>query len=87
MRKRAVRQVREGQSPEIVAKALGINRTTIYDWLSLYRRGGWSALEAGRRGGRPLHESRTLATLRDTLLPKLLGGDMQLGEDPKDLPQ
>ena len=25
--------VQEGQSPEAVGKAFGLNRTTIYDWL------------------------------------------------------
>ena len=27
-----------------------------------------------------LHQSRTLATLRDTLLPKLLSGEIGIGE-------
>jgi transposase len=52
LRKRAVGCVQNGQSPESVAKALEINRTTIYDWLSLYRHGGWGALDAKKRGGR-----------------------------------
>jgi len=53
MRARAVRSVQNGQSPEIVAQALGINRTTIYDWLAKYRRGGWGALKAKPVPGRP----------------------------------
>lgn len=53
LRKRAVSSVQEGQSPEIVAKALCINRVTIYGWLARYRNGGWHALEARKRGGRP----------------------------------
>jgi len=52
IRTRAVKAVQEGQSPEVVAKCHGINRTTIYDWLALYRQGGWHALEARKRGGR-----------------------------------
>lgn len=52
LRKRGVASVQQGESPEVVARALGINRTTIYDWLSLYRAGGWSALEAKKRGGK-----------------------------------
>jgi transposase len=52
LRKRAVSSVQEGQSPVSVAKAMGINRTTIYDWLSLCRHGGWDALNAKKRGGR-----------------------------------
>lgn len=53
LRHRAVTQVQAGESPEVVAAAIGINRTTIYDWLRLYRRGGKPALDAKRRGGRP----------------------------------
>src|ERR1700751_1897095 len=53
MRARAVRIVQNGQSPEVVAQALGINRTTIYDWLAKYRRGGWNALKAKPVPGRP----------------------------------
>jgi transposase len=52
LRKQAVLQVQSGESPELVAKGLGINRTTIYDWLALYRKGGWGALKAKKRGGR-----------------------------------
>jgi transposase len=47
-----VASVQDGQSPEIVAQALGINRVTIYGWLSRYRHGGWDALDAKKRGGR-----------------------------------
>lgn len=53
LRKRGVSSVQEGQSPEIVAKALSINRVTIYGWLARYRNGGWGALDARKRGGRP----------------------------------
>src|ERR1700758_1445297 len=52
-RRRAVMAVQEGQSPEAVGKAFGINRTTIYDWLAQYRRGGWDALKAKPVPGRP----------------------------------
>ena len=52
LRKQAVLQIQGGTSPEIVAMGLGINRTTIYDWLALYRNGGWGALKAKKRGGR-----------------------------------
>jgi transposase len=52
LRKRAVQAVQAGESPEVVSKTLGINRTTIYDWLAAYRREGWHALEARKRGGR-----------------------------------
>ncbi len=53
LRKRGVASVQDGQSPEVVARALGINRVTIYGWLSRYRHGGWGALDANKRGGRP----------------------------------
>jgi len=53
LRKRAVRSVQDNQSPEIVAKALGIDRRTLYGWLARYRNGGWDALDAKKRGGRP----------------------------------
>jgi transposase len=52
LRKRGVYSVQNGQSPEIVAKALGINRVTMYGWLSRYRNGGMGALDARKRGGR-----------------------------------
>jgi transposase len=53
LRIRAVQQVQSGASPEVVAEALGINRTTIYDWLAKYRAGGWHALRAKPISGRP----------------------------------
>ena len=40
LRFRAVGMVQKEESPEVVGKALGLNRTTIY-WLAMYRRGGW----------------------------------------------
>jgi transposase len=52
LRKRGVASVQEGQSPEIVAKALGINRVTMYSWLARYLSGGLDALDARKRGGR-----------------------------------
>jgi len=53
MRERAVRSVHDGESPEVVARIIGINRSTIYGWLAQYRRGGWSALKAKPLFGRP----------------------------------
>ena len=37
MRERAVQSVQQGESPEDVARVLGINRSTIYKWLAEYR--------------------------------------------------
>src|SRR5215471_580744 len=53
MRERAVQRVQEGESPEDVARILGINRSTMYNWLAQYRRGGWGALKAKPLFGRP----------------------------------
>jgi len=40
MRIRAVQRVEAGESPEVVVKALGFSRPSIYEWLALYREGG-----------------------------------------------
>lgn len=53
LRIRAVNRVRSGESPELIAKTLGINRSTIYDWISKYREGGESALKKRKAPGRP----------------------------------
>jgi len=53
LRKRGVAAVQSGESPPLVAAALGVNPRTLFRWLSLYRRGGWHQLDARKRGGRP----------------------------------
>jgi len=53
MRERAVRSVQTGESPEVVAAVLGVNRSSLYSWLAQYRRGGWGALKAKPLFGRP----------------------------------
>lgn len=53
LRIRGVKAVQDGIPPAEVAASLGVNRTTVYDWLALYRKGGWGALDARIRGGRP----------------------------------
>jgi transposase len=45
--------VQSGESPEVVVRALGFSRACIYNWLAMYRAGGWDALDARKRGGRP----------------------------------
>lgn len=53
MRQRAVKAVRDGESPEDVAKVLGINRRTIYRWIAAFNDGGQNALLAKPIPGRP----------------------------------
>jgi transposase len=53
LRKRAVPRVQSGESPEVVVRAMGFSRACIYNWLAMYRAGGWDALDARKRGGRP----------------------------------
>jgi transposase len=63
--------VQEGQSPEVVGKALGLNRTTIYDWLARYRRGGWDALKAKPLAGRPPKlDGKKMKWIYDTVTQK-----------------
>ena len=54
LRIRAVQCIEDGESPEIVIKALGMNRRTIYKWIALYREQGVDALKATPLSGRPL---------------------------------
>lgn len=53
MRISAVLRVEAGESPEDVAKGLGINRRTIYRWISAYHYGGPDALKAKPIPGAP----------------------------------
>jgi len=53
LRKAAVKRVEAGESPELVAEGLGINRRTIYRWLSAYHYGGEAALKAKPIPGKP----------------------------------
>ena len=53
LRKRAVKRVESGESPEVVVRTMGFNRACIYKWLAMYRANGWDALGARKRGGRP----------------------------------
>jgi len=52
LRKRAVARVQSGESPEDVVRTIGFCRACIYNWLAMYRAGGWDALDARKRGGR-----------------------------------
>ncbi len=53
LRKRAVSSIQKGESPEVAARVLGVCRASVYNWLALYRGGGWDMLDARKRGGRP----------------------------------
>jgi transposase len=71
MRERAVRSVQDGESPELVSRVLGINRSTIYGWLAQYRRGGWGALKAKPLFGRPPKlDGKKLKWVYDTVTQK-----------------
>jgi transposase len=71
LRERAVRKVQEGESPEVVARVLGLNRSTVYGWLAQYRRGGWGALKAKPLFGRPPKlDGRSLSWIFDAVTQK-----------------
>ena len=71
LRDRAVRKVQEGESPEVVARVLGLNRSTVYGWLAQYRRGGWGALKAKPLFGRPPKlDGRSLSWIFDVVTQK-----------------
>lgn len=71
LRKRALAGIHEGQNPSDAAKMFGIGRRTIYNWLSLYRNGGWGALDAHKRGGRPaLLDGKKLQWIYKTVVDK-----------------
>ena len=71
LRERAVRKVQEGESPEVVARVLGLSRSTVYGWLAQYRRGGWGALKAKSLFGRPPKlDGRSLSWIFDAVTQK-----------------
>ena len=71
LRKRAVSQVHDGESPEVVARVLGVSRQAMYGWLSRYRRGGWQALDANKRGGRrPKLDAKAMMWIYKTVADK-----------------
>lgn len=71
LRRRGVASVQEGQSPEVVAQALGISRASMYGWLARYRDGGWGALDARKRGGRkPKLDAKAIQWIYKTVTQK-----------------
>ena len=53
LRIRVVKRVQDGESPEVLAKVLDLDRSTVYGWLARYRQGGWNGLKAKPLAGRP----------------------------------
>lgn len=68
LRKRAVAAVQQGESPEQVARVLGVHRSSVYGWLARYRNGGWGQLDARKRGGRkPKLDAKAMAWIYRTV--------------------
>src|ERR1017187_6467623 len=71
MRMRAVKRIQDGESPEIITRVLGVDRSTVYGWLARYRRGGWNGLKAKPLTGRPPKlDGKKLRWVYDTVTKK-----------------
>lgn len=71
LRNRAVSSIQKGTSPEKVAKIFKVHRVTVYGWLARYQKGGPSALNASKRGGRPKKlDDKTLKWIFNTVSTK-----------------
>ncbi|MDQ6703193.1 MAG: helix-turn-helix domain-containing protein [Pseudomonadota bacterium] len=71
MRMRAVKRIQDGESPEVIARVLGVDRSTVYGWLARYRRGGWNGLKAKPLSGRPPElDGKKLRWVYDTVTRK-----------------
>jgi len=71
LRRRGVASVQKGESPALVAAALGVNERTLYRWLAAYRQGGWSKLDARKRGGRrPKLDAAAMRWIYQTVVTK-----------------
>lgn len=83
VRKMAVNAVEEnGHSPEEVTKIFGISRSSLYDWLNRFRKGGWVELETKKAPGAPAVVTKEMDDwLRRTVLeasPEDFGYDTPL---------
>jgi transposase len=71
LRRRAVASVQDGETPDEVARVLCVSRAAVFNWLAMYRSGGWHALEARKRGGRPRKlDGRQMAWVYRTIAGK-----------------
>ena len=71
LRQRAVAAVQNGESPEDVARVLGVHRATVYGGLSLYRTGGSEHLDARKRRGRkPKLDAKSMAWIGQAVTSK-----------------
>src|SRR3979409_249450 len=52
-RLRAVQLMEEGAAPELVAKFLGVSRSSVFEWQKKYREGGLASLSTKFASGRP----------------------------------
>lgn len=70
LRRRAVQAIREkGHSPEVVAEIFGFSRSSVYEWLNRYDRGGYEALDSGKAPGAEAVISEEMdAWLKETVL-------------------
>lgn len=55
----AVQRVNQGYKQVEVAQFLGVDPRSVRRWMQTYRRGGWEALQAKGRPGRPPHLDAT----------------------------
>ena len=77
----AVRETLEGGNQREIARRLKVNRTTVNDWVQDYREGGWEALQAKPRPGRP----RLLSADQHAQLLRILEAGAMAAGFPDDL--
>lgn len=73
---RAIECLQAGESPELIARILGIHISTVYKWKRLFESGGWERLHARVISGRP----RTFETQDEEWLKQFIAS-----HNPQDL--
>jgi transposase len=73
LRRVAVNMVRSGKSRIEVAKAVGVNRRFVGEWVQAFAQGGEAALAGGKRGRRP-GEQKALSPRQEALIRRLMVG-------------